>query len=92
MPKHPSLLQSQRYAKTVAFILLFSEVIPLYSCCLKEGLIYVTIAAPSGHQSSSYSECTWLNTRSFYDVRLVSNAECISYIRLCSSYSASGHT
>jgi len=58
MPKHPSLLQTQQHAKTVTFILLSSEVILLCSCCAKEGLVYITIAAPSSHQPSSCSKCT----------------------------------
>jgi len=49
MPKHPLLLQSQRHAYIVAFILLFSEVIPSYSRYAKEGLIYVTIAVLSSY-------------------------------------------
>jgi len=49
MPKHPLLLQSQRYTKTVAFILLSGEVILLYSHYIKEGLVCITIAAPSSY-------------------------------------------
>jgi len=49
MPKYPLLLQSQQYTKTVMFILLSSKVILLCSCCVKKGLVYITIAAPSGY-------------------------------------------
>jgi len=77
MPKHPLLLQTQRYAKTVAFILSSSKVILLCSCCVKKGLVYVVIAAPSSHQPSSCSKCTRLNIYSFYNVQLVSNAKYI---------------
>jgi len=49
MLKYPSLSQTQRHAKTVAFILSFSEVILLYSYYAKEGLIYIAITAPSSH-------------------------------------------
>jgi len=66
-----------------AFILLSSEVILLYSRCLKKGLIYVAIAAPSSRQPSSCSKCTSINIQSSYDVRLVSNVKYIFYIRLC---------
>jgi len=38
MPKHPLLSQTQYYTKTVAFILLFSKVILLYSHYIKKGL------------------------------------------------------
>jgi len=68
IPKHPLLLQTQRRTKTVAFILSFSEVMPLCSRYIKEGLVYVIIAAPSSYQPSSYSECTWLNTYFSYNI------------------------
>ena len=77
MPKHPLLSQAQRYTKTVAFILSSSKVILSCSCCVKEKLVYITIAVPSSRQPSSYSKCTQLNTYSSYDVQLVSN---IKYI------------
>jgi len=61
MPKHPLLSQTQWRAYTVTFILLFGEVILLYSHCVKEGLVYVAIAALSSRQPSSYSKCTSTN-------------------------------
>jgi len=79
MPKHPSLLQSQYHTKTVTFILSSSEVILLYSCCAKEGLVYIVIAALSSHQPSSYSKCTSANVQSSYNVCSISN---IKYIFL----------
>jgi len=83
IPKHPSLSQMQHYACTVAFILLSSEVMLLCSCCAKEGLVYIAIAAPSSHQPSSCSECTSLNMRLSYNVYLVSNTKYI-YTRFIS--------
>jgi len=59
--KHPLLSQIQRYARTVAFILLSSEVIPSCSHCAKEGLVYITIAALSSYQPFSCSKCTSIN-------------------------------
>ena len=76
------------------FILLFGEVMLLYSCCAKEGLVYIIIAAPSGCQPSSCFKCTSVNMQSFYNVCSVSNAKCIFYIylRLYSSHSNGKNT
>jgi len=81
--KHPLLLQTQQRAKTVAFILLSSEVILLYSCCSKEGLVYVAIAAPSSRQPSSCFKCTSINMQLSCNIHSVSDAKCIFYIYLC---------
>jgi len=83
MLKYSLLLQTQHYARMVALILSLSKVILLYSYCAKEGLVYVTIAAPSSRQPSFYSKCTQLNIRLSYDVRSISNIEYI-YTRLLS--------
>jgi hypothetical protein len=48
MPKAISSFLSQQYTRTMAVILSLSKIIsPLYSCYTKEGLVYITIAAPS---------------------------------------------
>jgi hypothetical protein len=39
-------LASKHYAYIVVLILLLSEIIPTYSCCVVKGLIYIVIAAP----------------------------------------------
>ena len=39
-----------RYSKLVAVILLFGEIIPIYSCCTEKKLIYIIITAPSSCQ------------------------------------------
>jgi len=70
----------QWHTKTIAFILLSGEVILLYSYYTKEGLVYITIAAPSSRQPSFYSKCTQLNTYSSCNVRLVSNIKYTFYI------------
>jgi len=37
-----------RQSYTIAAILSLSEIMPsLYSCCIKEGLVYVVLASPS---------------------------------------------
>jgi len=61
MPPIRSILSTVYYTYIVALVLLLSEVIPLCSRCAKEGLVYVTIAALSSRQLSSYSEYTKSN-------------------------------
>ena len=67
----------QYYACTVAFILLFSEAISLYSYYMKEGLVYVAIVAPSSRQPFSCAEYTRLNVYISCDVYSMSDAEYI---------------
>jgi len=76
MPPVRSISSTVRRAHTVALVLSLGEVMPLCSCCAKEGLVYIAIAAPSGRQPSSCSECTKSNVRLSCDVHSVSNAEC----------------
>ena len=40
---------SRRYNKLITLILSISKVMPSCSYCTKKGLIYIAIAAPSGH-------------------------------------------
>ena len=63
---------SKRRTYIVAVILLLSEIIPTYSCCVLKGLIYIIIIALSSRQPSSYIKCTKSNIYSSYDIRLVS--------------------
>ena len=74
---------SKRRAYVVAVILLLSEIMPTYSCCVLKGLIYIAIIAPLGHQPSSYTKCTKLNMRSSCDIKLVSNTKCVYLICSC---------
>jgi len=92
--KYPLLLQAQQHAYTVAFILLSSEVIPLYSCCSKEGLVYIVIAVLSSYQPSFYSKCTSINIWLSCNICLVFNAKYTFYIyfRLYSTYSSNRNT
>ena len=76
-------LASKRTAycfKLVAVIFLLSKIIPTYFCCMEKGLIYITIIALLGCQSSSYTKYTKSNIRSSYDIRLVSNAKYTFFI------------
>ena len=76
MPKVSSSSYTQRRARTVAAILLLSEITPSpCSRCAKEGLLYITLLAPSGCQPSSYSKCMKLKMRLFYNMRVISNAK-----------------
>ena len=69
-------------ARIVALVLLLGEVILLYSCCAKEGLVYIAIAAPSSRQPSSYFKCTSLNIYLSYNIRLVFNIKYIYAYRI----------
>ena len=49
MPKAISSSSLQRRAYTITAILSLGKVIsPSYSCCIKEGLVYIVIVTPSG--------------------------------------------
>ena len=74
---------SKRCAYVVAVILLLSEIMPIYSCCVLKGLVYVTIIAPLGRQPFFYTKYTKLNMRSSCNIRLVSNTK---YMCLMHSY------
>jgi len=57
MPKAPSSSQAQRYTHTIAAILSLGKIMPsLYSCYIKEGLVYITLASPLSWQPSLYLE------------------------------------
>ena len=49
------------YSKLVAIILSFNKIMPLYSCCMEKGLVYIIITALSSRQPFLYTECTKLN-------------------------------
>ena len=74
---------SKRRARVVAVILLLSEIMPIYFCCVLKGLVYIVIIAPLGRQPSFYAKCTKLNIRSSYDVKSVSNTKCMFFMRFC---------
>ena len=73
-------LASKRRIYIVAVILLFSEIMPTYSCCVLKGLVYIIIIAPLGRQPSFYAKCTKLNIYLSCNIRLVSNAKCAFFI------------
>ena len=74
-------LASERRTRVVAIILLFSEIIPTYSCCVLKGLVYIAIIAPLSCQPFSYAKYIKLNMRSSYNIKLVSNTKCTFFIR-----------
>jgi len=61
MPKAPSSTLAKRRSCTMAIILLLGEIMPSYSCCAKEGLVYIVIALPINQQPSSCAKCTRAN-------------------------------
>ena len=54
---------------------------PTYSCYMLKGLVYIIIIAPLGRQPSSYTKCTKLNLRLSCNIKLVSNAKYIYFMR-----------
>ena len=76
-------LASERRACVVAVILLLSEIMLTYSCCVLKGLVCIIIMAPLGCQPSSYAKYTKLNMYSSCDVRLVSNTKYAFLIYSC---------
>ena len=80
MPPIRSLV-SKRHAHIVAVILLLSEIMLTYSCCILKRLVYIAIITPLGRQPSFYAKCTKLNMRLSCNVKLVFNAKYIFLIR-----------
>ena len=74
---------SERRARVIAVILLFSEIMPTCSRCVLNGLVCVIIIAPLGRQPSFYIKYTKSNIHSSCDIRLVSIAKCICFIHSC---------
>ena len=74
MPPIRSLASKHR-AYIVAVILLLSEIIPIYSCCIEKKLVYIIIIALFSRQSSFYIKCTKLNIRLSCNIRSVSNTK-----------------
>jgi len=53
-----------------------------YSCCVKEGLVYITLVSPLSRQPFSYLGCTKVNIYLSYNIRSISNAKYIYSITL----------
>ena len=56
------------YFKLVAVILLFSKIMPIYSCYIEKGLVYIIIIALFSCQPFLYTKYTKLNIYSFYNI------------------------
>ena len=74
---------SKRRAYIVAVILLLSEIMPTYSCCVLKRLVYIIIIASLGCQPFFYTKYTKLNIRLSCNVRLVSIAKYMCLIHSC---------
>ena len=68
--------------KLVAVILSLSKIMPTCSCCAEKGLVYIAIIAFLGRQPFSYTKCTKSNIYLSCDVKSVSNAKYMFFIRL----------
>ena len=71
---------SKRRAYVVAIILLLSEIMPTYFCCVLKGLVYIAIIALLSRQSSFYIKCIKLNIRLSCNIRSVSNTKYTFFI------------
>ena len=74
---------SKRRAYIVAVILLLSKIMPICSCCMLKGLVYIVIIALLGRQPSSCTKCTKLNMYLFYDIKSVFITKYICLICFC---------
>ena len=63
------------YAYIIAIILLFSKIMPSYSCYKEKKLVYIIITALFSRQPSSYIKCTKSNIYSSCNIRLVLDTE-----------------
>ena len=79
MPLIRSLVFKRR-VYVIAVILLFSKIMPTYSCYILKGLVYIIIIAPLGYQPSFYIKYTKLNMHLSCNIRLVSNTKCVFFI------------
>ena len=77
-------LVSKHCAYIVKIIVLLSEIMSFYSCCIVKGLVYIIIINLSNCQPLFYSKCIILNVYSSYNIRSVSNTEYIFFIYLTS--------
>ena len=80
MPPIRSLV-SKCYAYAVTVILLLGEIMPSYSHYKEKKLVCVAIIAPFGCQFSFYSKCTKSNIHLSCNVRSVSNAKYLYFMR-----------
>ena len=70
-------LTSKHCVYTVAVIFLFSKIMPSYFHYKEKKLVYIIIITPFSHQPFFYVKCTKLNIYLSYNVRSVSNTECL---------------
>ena len=73
---------SERHAYIIAIILLLSKIMPICSCYILKGLVYIIIITLFSRQPSFYIKYTKLNMRSSCNVKLVFNAKYIFLIYL----------
>ena len=81
MPFIRSLI-SKRRACMVAVILLLSKILPTYSRYMLKGLVDIIIITLLSRQPSSCIKCIKLNIRLLYNVKSISNARYMFFMRL----------
>ena len=70
-------LASERHACIVVVILLFSKIMPSCSRYEEKKLVYIIIMAFFSRQPSSCVKCSKSNIYLFYNIRSISDAECL---------------
>jgi hypothetical protein len=68
------------YSKLVAVILLFNEIMPAYSYCIKKGLVYIIIITLFSCQPSSCFKYIKLNIHLSYNIYFIFNTKCLCLI------------
>ena len=68
-------LVSKHYAYIVLVILLLSEIMPIYSHCIKKKLVCIIIIVPFSYQPSSCLKCTKLNMYLSCNIKSVLDAK-----------------
>ena len=74
MPSVRSLASKCR-TRVVAIIFLLGEIMPICSCYVLKGLVYIAIIAFLGRQSSFYTKYIKLNMPLSCNIKLVSNTK-----------------
>ena len=74
---------SERYACVIAVILLLNKIMPTCSCYVLKGLVYIIITVLSNCQPSSCFKCIKSNMCLSYNIKSVSTAECMYFMRPC---------
>ena len=74
-------LASKRRTYVIAIIFLLSKIIPIYSCYVLKGLVYIAIIAPLGRQPFFYAKYIKSNMHLSCNIKSVFNAKYAFFMR-----------